>query len=337
MAGSPSVASTRDTVVIGCSAGGVDALPRVLQQLPRSLDAAILIVQHMAATSPQHLVGILGRTAQLPVAWAEQGAPIEPGRVLVGPPDVHLMLQDDHVLLARTARENHSRPSIDKLFRSAAAVRGSRVIGALLTGMLDDGVAGLCAIRDAGGIVIVQDPLDAAFPDLPAHAVRALVPDQTLPIDAIGSAIVELAGAPVEALPIPSDLALEAALDREGVVEPDRLSALGPQSIIACPECRGPMWQVGDEQVRRFRCYLGHATTAQELLISSAAEVESALWSAVRALNDRAATLETLASDATRAGSALIAVTYASRAQETRAQADLARKFMLELGRRTRA
>jgi two-component system, chemotaxis family, protein-glutamate methylesterase/glutaminase len=326
----------RDTIVIGCSAGGIEALPRILQQLPRDLRADVLIVQHMAASSPHYLVDILRRSAQIAVSWAEQGTRIEPGHVLVGPPDVHMLLQGGHVQLARTARENHSRPSIDKLFRSAAATRGNRVIGVLLTGMLDDGVAGLASIRQAGGLVIVQDPLDAAYPDLPARAIRAVPPDRTLPIDAIGGALLELAGSPVGPLTqAPDVIALEAEFDRAGTVPPDKMHGLGPQTTVSCPDCRGPMWLVGDEQTRRYRCYLGHATTARELLSSSSIQVEAALWSAVRALNDRAVTLEMLAADAHKLGSEQIAETYRKRASEARVQAEQARNFMVDLGRRS--
>ena len=184
----------RDTVVIGCSVGGTEALPRLLLQLPADLPAAVLIVQHLAATRTSYLVDILRQRSQFAVRWAEHGTRIEHGRVLVAPPAVHLVLQDDRVQLSQSARENHSRPSIDKLFRSAAANRGSRVIGVLLTGMLYDGVAGLGTIQQTGGVAIVQDPTDAAHPELPAAAVRAIRPDRVLPLEAIGRAIIGLVG-----------------------------------------------------------------------------------------------------------------------------------------------
>jgi two-component system chemotaxis response regulator CheB len=333
MTANPQATSTRDIVAIGCSAGGVEALPRILQQLPRDLEAAVVIVQHMAATGTPHLVGILRRASQLPVVWAEQGARVGRGCVIVAPPDVHLLFSDNHIHLNKGARENHARPSIDKLFRSAAATHGSRVIGVLLTGMLADGVAGLQAIRQAGGVVIVQDPSDAAFPELPGRALLALTPDRTLPIDAIGAALIELIGESVPLSDVPRHLAIEAAMDQKEQVSPDQMSALGSQTSLVCPECHGPMWQVGDEQLRRFRCYLGHATTAHHLLAASSAEVEAALWSAVRALGDRATTLETLASDAARIGNGQSAEAYRNRAREARDQAELARRFMLDLGR----
>jgi two-component system, chemotaxis family, protein-glutamate methylesterase/glutaminase len=323
----------RDIVVIGCSAGGVQALPRILQQLPPDLDATALIVQHLAATGTPYLAGILQRSSQLPVAWAEQGARIERRRVMVAPPDLHLLLVDHHVQLSRTARENHARPSIDKLFRSAAATHGGRVIGVLLTGMLDDGVAGLLAIRSAGGVVIVQDPVDAEFPELPSRALQALEPDRKLAIDAIGGALIELVGSDVGVIRTPPRVALEAEFDREGVARLEAMAALGPQTVVACPDCHGPMWQVGDRALRRYRCYLGHAATARELLRASSHEVESALWSAVRALQDRVTTLETLAADAEQIGNGQSAESFASRAREAHQQLAILRQFMTDAGR----
>lgn len=324
---------TRDIVVIGCSAGGVEALPRVLHPLPVDLPVAVFIVQHMAPTKTPYLVDILSRATQIPVGWAEQGDRIQRGRIYVAPPDVHLIFTNEHLTLTRGARENHARPSIDKLFRSAAAVHGSRTIGVLLTGMLDDGVAGLRAIRETGGFVIIQDPDDAAFPELPSRALQALAPDRMLPLDRIASTILAAAQERVPALRVPEGISLEAALDRKGNATPAELERLGPQSAIACPECQGPMWQLGEDESRRYRCYLGHVVTAREVLVQGTVAVEAALWSAVRALNERAMTLETLARDSERSGNLQAAETYTQRAQESRTQADLARQFMLDLVR----
>jgi len=158
-------------------------------------------------------------------------------------------------------------------------------------------------------------------------------PDLTLRLDEIGAAIVALVGQPVAAVPAPLHVAVEAAIDRKLAATPAEMTAAWTQTSLSCPDCHGPMWQLGDERSRRFRCYLGHAATAQELLRSASAEIEAALWSAVRALNDRATTLEALASDAERSGNLAITQSYGDRARETRAQAEVARKFMLELTR----
>jgi two-component system chemotaxis response regulator CheB len=322
---------TRDIVVVGCSAGGVDALPRIVQQLPPEFPASMFIVQHMAVTNTPYLVDIISRSARVPVTWAEQGERFVLGRVYVAPPDAHLIFSDDHIALTRGAREKHSRPSIDKLFRSAAATHAARVIGVLLTGMLDDGVAGLRAIRDAGGRVIVQDPEDAAFPELPSRALLALAPDRVLPIDAIVTALLVLVRESVEPVQVPEALVLEASLDRMVKSSPQQMSKLGPQSALSCPDCAGPTWQIGDREERRYRCYLGHVATAREMLAHGDVAVEAALWSAVRALNERAMTLETLSRDCESTGNGQAAKSYHDRASEARKQADLARQFMLDL------
>jgi len=322
---------SRDIVVIGCSAGGVDALPRIVHQLPADFPASVFIVQHMAPTPPGYLVDILNRASTIPVSWGEQGERFERGHVYVAPPDVHMVFTEDHIALTRGARENHSRPSIDKLFRSAAAVHSSRTVGVLMTGMLDDGVAGLRAIQDAGGIVIVQDPEDAAFPDLPARALLAVAPDRVLPIDGIVPALLVHVQEKVLARSIPEPIALEAALDLHANATPEDMHRLGPQTPLSCPDCAGPMWQLGDEKDRRYRCYLGHVVTARELIGRADAEVEAALWSAVRALNERATTLETLARDAEMAGNHQSAKTYELRSREARTQSGLARQFMMDL------
>jgi two-component system, chemotaxis family, protein-glutamate methylesterase/glutaminase len=324
---------TRDIVVIGCSAGGVEALPRITHQLPHDLPASVFIVQHMSVAANTYLVDILQRTTDIRVSWAEQGERFDRSHIYVCPPDVHLVFADHHLRLSRAARENRSRPSIDKLFRSAAAHHGSRTIGVLLTGMLDDGVAGLAAIKDVGGVAIVQDPDDAMFPELPTRALQAIRADHVLPIDAIARSIVERVHDRATEVKIPELIAYEARLDSRATVTAGDLEKLGPQSTIACPECSGPTWIVGGEGARRYRCYLGHVTSARELLDDSVSHVEQALWSAVRALHDRATTLETLASDSLRLGNKQSSQAYSDRAAETRKQADLARQFMLDLGR----
>lgn len=335
MSGPPSSTRWRDIIVIGTSAGGVEAIPRLLVQLPAQLPAALFIVQHLSPTHNPYLVDILKRDSPLPVSWAEQGEPIERGRVYVAPPDAHLLFADEHLQLSRAARENHARPSIDRLFRSAATQHGGRVIGVLLTGMLCDGVAGLRAIREAGGVVIVQDPRDAAFPDLPSRALLALDPDHTLPLDGIATALTALAGTVAGTSTIPEALAMEATLDRIQNIplNPEAMNRLGRQTPVACPQCNGPTWLLGDEHTRRYRCYLGHANGVREMMADKTEQIETALWSAVRALSERACTLETLADDAERLGCNQSAESYRARAKEAREQAGVARQFMVDLTR----
>lgn len=321
----------RDIIAIGCSAGGVEALPRILIQLPAAVPAALLIVQHMGTTEPRYLADMLSRRASIKVEWAEQGAPIVAGHAYVAPPDFHLLVADGRILLSGGAREQHARPAIDKTFRSVAAAYDSRAIGVLLTGMLEDGVAGLGAIRDAGGAIVVQDPSTAAYPDMPRRAVAVLRPEHVVPLDSIGGLLVRLLDESTTARPVPRAVALEASFDREETVTPSAMDERGPHTSLACPDCGGPLWRTGDEHQRRYRCYLGHAVTAREVIDASDTAVESALWSAVRALHDRATALEQLANDARHIGNGHAADDFLRKAKETRTQSDLAHRFMLDL------
>jgi two-component system chemotaxis response regulator CheB len=195
--------------------------------------------------------------------------------------------------------------------------------------MLGDGVAGLQAIGAAGGITVVQDPADARFPELPSRALQVFAPDHVLPASAIPSTLVDLVTQPAPASEIPMAIVIEAQIDRADEASPDDLDRIGERAQISCPDCHGPLWKL-DEVVPRFRCYLGHVMTARQVLDFSAKEVEDALWSAVRALRDRAHTFEALAKDADRKGHTKSGEDFRTRAIESRRQADLARRFLLD-------
>jgi two-component system chemotaxis response regulator CheB len=325
----------RDTIIVGSSAGGVDAVPRIIGQLPRELAAAVVVVQHMAPHPNPMFADIIQRQSQIRVRWVEQGDPLEPGTVHVAPPGVHVMLHDSRFQLIGGARENHVRPSIDRLMRSAAAQRGPRTVGVLLTGMLDDGVAGLGALQDAGGYTIVQDPADAVYSDLPRRALQALDPDRVLQVDAIGGALIRLVEEPAEPREPPANVVYESKLDGEVIASPDQLGKLGPQTPLSCPDCGGPTWHVGTARWRRYRCYLGHQSSAERILEQSDEQVEGAMWSAIRALHERVTTYDRLAADALDAGSKGTYTLFHNKAEEARTQVELAREFMLRLVRRT--
>lgn len=326
--------SGRDLVVIGASAGGVEAVPRVLSQLTPSFPAAVCIVQHLAPTS-HHLAEILQRSTSMPVAWGEHGDPVVPGRVYVAPGGIHMVLDGPRIALVGGPRENRARPSVSRLFRSAAAHYGARTIACVLTGMLDDGAAGAAAVKRSGGAVVVQDPADAAFPDMPAAALRATDADRVLPVDAIGAALILLSRHAATPVPVPPEVVEQAKLDLPGRHTPEEIAPLGPQVPVACPECHGPLWEVGDERQRSYRCYLGHAVTAETIVAMKSSEVERSLWAAVRALQERASTLAKLANDAHRIGVGLAAAEYERRSAETRADAERAREFLMEMQKRT--
>jgi two-component system, chemotaxis family, protein-glutamate methylesterase/glutaminase len=321
----------RDLIVVGASAGGVAAVPRLLGQLSPELPAAVVVVQHLHPSNTVAVADIFARTCALPVRMAEQGSMVRHGEVIIAPPGVHTVLADDHVLLVQGAKENRARPSINRLFRSAAATHAGRTIGVLLTGMLDDGVAGLGAIKRAGGLAVVQAPDDAEYPELPTNALDQVDVDHVLPVASMGAALSTLIRDPAPPGSAPRDLLMEAELDRGRRPTPDDVRPLGPQTPLSCPACAGPMWEVGDAQSRTYRCYLGHTESARSLLTSQSTALEESLWAAVRALQERAATLSTLARDARRRGRDLSADEFEASAAESRAQAERARQFLLEL------
>jgi two-component system chemotaxis response regulator CheB len=192
------VAGRRDIIVIGASAGGVEAISRILGDLPGDLPAAVFVVIHTTPHGPSVLPEIFSRAGPLPAAHARDGEVIGRGRIYVAPPDFHMMLDRRKVRLLRGPMENHARPAIDPLFRSAALHCGPAVAGVILTGYLDDGAAGLVAVKARGGVAIVQDPRDARAPSMPRNALEQVEPDYLLPLDRIGAALVDLAHDPVE-------------------------------------------------------------------------------------------------------------------------------------------
>lgn len=320
----------RDVVVMGASAGGVDALVTVLRALPGPLPASIAIVQHRPATASNVLLDILRRETRMPVEWAEQGGRHDPGRVYLAPPDVHLTFADGHFSLTASARENHARPSINRLFRSAAAHYGGRTIGVLMTGLLDDGVAGLAAISRVGGETIVQDPATAMAPDLPRNAIAAVPTSRIVPLERIAGALVEATRTAAPETSVPDGLRRESVADTRPS-RPDELDQFAQRTGMTCDECGGPLWHVADGGPPRFRCYLGHAMSANDRLAKYDDEVEVALWTAVRSLNERAATLESLAVDARSRQDSPAASEFDQRAREAFQQSRLAYEFMTNM------
>ncbi len=321
----------RDLIVIGTSAGGVDAVSTLLAGLPADLPASVLVIQHQLAGSIPYLVDILRRHSTLPVTWAEEGAAVEHGHVYVAPPDSHLLLTDGHLRLDGGARENYSRPSIDRTFRSAAELYGPRAIGVVLTGMLDDGARGLAAIRAAGGRAVVQDPTTAAFPELPTNALRVAGADRTLPIVAIPETLAELVAETAPDAPVGWH-ARRAAVLALPLADP----SLDFEAGLLCAKCAGPMRLVGDPHARRYRCAQGHLSDAAEILTRAADDIESAMWTAVRALQDRAQALRVLSRDADQAGDPAAAAGYDRSGRDAEMAVTRARQLALDVVERAR-
>ena len=277
----------RDIVVIGASAGGVEALTTLFAGFPAELPASVFVVLHMMPGGTSVLPKILGRAGPLPTATAVDGQPIERGRAYVAPPDHHMLLVDETVRLTSGPRENGHRPAVDPLFRSAARAHGRRVIAAVLSGALDDGTAGLRMVSDAGGMALVQDPSDALYPSMPESAIQHTPAARAIGLEALADEICVGIEAPIEM----DATAVEEYVKSRPVEQPDLSDGdprRGTLTAITCPECGGSLWEHDEQGLLRFRCHVGHAYSPDSIEVSHGEALEGVLWAALRSLQERA-------------------------------------------------
>lgn len=285
-------------IVIGTSSGGIDALVALTRALPANFPVPIALVMHMSPESPGVLPDILSRNGTLPAGHPANGERLQSGRIYVAPPDHHLLVEPGRLRISKGPRENRFRPAIDPLFRSAAQVYGPAAIGVILTGNLDDGVAGLWAIKQLGGTAVVQDPGDAMFPSMASIALHTVDVDYVVRLSEMASLLEDLANAE------PAAAAGAAALPRLDIElkiakEEDPMDAgverLGTPSRLTCPECHGVLSEWEENGHRRFRCHTGHAYSSGSLLAEIDQSVETTMWSAIRSLQEGAILLRELA------------------------------------------
>jgi two-component system, chemotaxis family, protein-glutamate methylesterase/glutaminase len=279
----------RRIVVIGASAGGIDALRSLLSELPPDFPVPIGIVIHTAAESPGVLAQIFQRWTRLHVTLAFDTCPLQPGHVYVAPPDRHLLVEPGRVRTTKGPREHGFRPAVDPLFRSAAQVYGPGAIGVILSGNLDDGSAGLWTIKKLGGIAVVQDPADALFPSMPFHALEAVDADHVARLSEIPSILAELAtGMPLEAASasMPEHINVEVNIAKEQNPRDAGLERIGKPSPYACPDCHGVLLELEEGNRFRFRCHIGHAYSVDSLLAAMNEAIEHAMSTAVRSLEE---------------------------------------------------
>lgn len=278
-----------DIIVIGTSAGGLEALDALIGQLPTDIPSSIFVVQHMAAeNSGGALLHRLSRHKAFRCKFAEDGELFRAGGIYIARPDNHLLLKKDRLLVTKGARENRNRPSIDPLFRSAAVAFSTRVIGVVLTGRLDDGTAGLVAIQRCGGITVVQDPKDAAYPGMPESALHNLKVDHCVPIREMGALLEILAKKHAgKSHSIPSDIRSEAKIAERVLSDVAAVNSLGQQVPYNCPNCGGVLWEMNNATVPRYRCHTGHSFTLPALLDSQSEKIEETLWIALRMFEER--------------------------------------------------
>lgn len=284
----------RDTIVVGASAGGVEALTRLVRGLPAGLPASLFVVCHFPPGGRSVLPDTLSRAGQLLADHARDGEPFAPGHIYVAPPDRHLVLQPDgRTRLTREGRENHARPAVDPLFRSAARHYGRRVVGVILTGAMADGTAGLMAVRAAGGVAVVQDPKDAVVAAMPQNATQIAGADHIVPVDDMPALLTRLVrdaaarnGGTRHMNPIDPIDRMPATVEQHMAAQV-RNERRGELSTFTCPECGGSLWQVDEKGLVRFRCHVGHAYNGEALLTEQTEALEAALWTAVRTFREK--------------------------------------------------
>lgn len=322
----------RDVVVIGASAGGIETLQQLLRDLPPDLDAAVLVALHTSRHAGGVVPQILARAGNLPACYPRDRETIRKGHVYVAPPDFHLILEGPRMRVVRGPRENLHRPAIDPLFRSAARWCGNRAIAVVLTGLLDDGTAGSMVIRRHGGRVIVEDPERAMFRSMPASALRQVPDADVLPVGEMGAKLVQMIGEelPDEAAGEPDrENVLEIKSAEADMSEMDEERHPGKPSVFACPDCGGVLWELEEEGFLRFRCRVGHAYTMRNLDAEQHRAIETALWSALRALEESASLYRRMAQRAEDAQHDVTEKKFRERVEDITENARVLRDFLI--------
>ena len=298
-------AGTRNVVVIGTSAGGVQALMSFFEHLPCNLSAAFLVVLHIPAHEPSVLHNILSRVTGMRVKAAEDGEPLELGTVYVAVADRHLMLTEEGIRLTRGPKECRARPAIDVLFRSAAVSYGARVIGVVLSGALDDGTAGLWAVKDRGGLSYVQNPSEAMLSSMPESAIQHVEIDLVGSVASIASALAKVVGTSADGTQneVKTTHLVENAISVNGNGLESGVMDLGTISRFTCPDCHGVLVQIQEGSIMRFRCHTGHAFSMKSLFCEVNAAIDTGLWDTLRAVEERIMLLRQMAELAETAGS----------------------------------
>jgi two-component system chemotaxis response regulator CheB len=282
-----------DIVLLGCSAGGLKALTSIVTALPADLPASLFVVQHLSPEYRSYLSQILADVTGMRVINPKDGEKIYNGVIYVAPPDQHMLVSRGAVRVHRGPRENGFRPSIDALFRSAAQTYGPRVVAVVLTGQLDDGTVGLQAVAKRGGVTVVQDPDGAEYPSMPFNALRHSKVDHILTLPEIAAflssvvqlpAVVETENEDGKKIEIESEIA-EQQMDTKQFL--DSVEALGSRTYFTCPACNGTLWEIAKDAPLRYRCHIGHAFTANSLLLEQTHALENALWSAIRLMEEK--------------------------------------------------
>jgi len=325
--------ANRDILAIGTSAGGIEALRHLARELPADLPAAVVVVIHLAGGFESSLDAILTQAGPMPARFASDGEPMERGHIYLAPAETHLLVDADHLSLGRGPRENHARPAVDPLFRSAGLCCGPRAVGVVLTGTLGDGASGLQALKQCGGITVVQDPDEAAFRGMPEAALARTKPDHVVGLRAMPALLEKLMNRPVGApVPVPDTIKYEVEVARKGHSSMSDLDGLGRRSVFTCPDCHGVMWEIDDGDLVRYRCHTGHAFAAEVLNVALDDSFKRGLASALRALEERIALMRRLKGQADHDGHRRLAESWAHRLRDAENEAHVVRSSIRRIG-----
>jgi two-component system chemotaxis response regulator CheB len=321
--------ANRDVLAIGASAGGVTALRFLASQFAPDLRASVLVVLHLPSGSDSGFDGILSRAGPLPASFARDGERLERGRIYVAPPDRHLLVEDGRLVLGFGPRENRVRPSIDPLLRSIGLCCGERAIGVVLTGTQSDGSAGLQTLKQCGGMTVVQDPNDAAFPEMPSSAVALCPPHHVSSLTEMPALLDRLVRSPAgEKLAPPDIVGYEVAIAKTGRSSMNTMDRFGRRSVLACPDCHGVMWEINEDDLLRYRCHTGHAYSSELMSLALQEDLTRALGSALRALEERVALASKLEKQAHETGRLHAAQSWARRESEYELETNVIRGAM---------
>ena len=313
----------RDIVVIGASAGGIAPIIEIVKALPKDFKASVFIVVHVSPASPSSLPAILTRSGPLKAIHPMDREKIEPGKIYVAPPDHHLLIEDGHTVVKKGPKENRFRPSVDALFRSAAYEYGSRVIGVVLSGFLDDGTSGLWSVKRLGGISIIQQPEESEFPDMPLNVLEYVDVDYKLKASEIAPMLVKLTEEKAPKTPKLSAeelkrMKLEIVIAYTGNAFELGILSMGKLTSFTCPECHGALVSLDEGNLTRFRCHTGHGYTTSTLLAGVTKVIDENLWEAMRGIEEATLILEELGAKFNAKGKTDDAKLFLKKADEAR-------------------
>lgn len=320
-------------IVVGTSAGGLNALIELVSQFEKGMDAAVFIVMHLSRSSiSDFLIHKLQPNTSLQCELPKDDSLINKGHIYIAAPNQHLLVKKNKILLGQGPEENRWRPSIDVLFRSAAAAYSTRAIGIILTGMLDDGTTGMLAIKRSGGTIIVQDPNEAEYPDMPLSVINNMEVDHCTALSKMGKVVSSITKTNPKEMEAPADVIIESEIAERVVVDYDNVKKLGEKSIFACPDCGGGLWYISkkEDPVHRYRCHIGHSYSEKDLVFKQGEILESTMWTALRIMEERRNLLKKMEKDNYEKGYKIVSLGYKEKGEAIQFHVDKMKELLFD-------